>query len=81
MNHVTPRHGPATGGTRVAVSGRNLTGATVVDFGSNPGTNVRVISGKVVLATSPAGTGTVDVTVTTPNGISSTSSKDQFSYK
>jgi len=79
VNHVTPRHGPATGGTRVAVSGRNLTGATVVDFGSNPGTNVRVISGKVVLATSPAGT--VDVTVTTPNGISSTSSKDQFSYK
>ena len=32
-------------------------------------------------ATSPAGTGTVDVTVTTPGGTSATSAGDQFSYQ
>ena len=30
--------------------------------------------------TSPAGTGTHDVTVTTPSGTSATSSADQFTY-
>ena len=82
VNHVAPRKGPAAGGTVVAINGKNLTGTTVVDFGSNPATHVRVISGKIVLATSPAGSvGPVDVTVTTPLGTSAVSSKDQFTYR
>jgi hypothetical protein len=81
VTHVAPHKGTAAGGTTVAINGQNLTGTTVVDFGGNAATNVRVISPKVVLATSPSGTGTVDITVTTPNGTSATSSKDQFTYK
>lgn len=81
VTHVAPHKGTAAGGTPVAITGQNLTGTTVVDFGGNAATNVRVISPKIVLAKSPAGTGTVDVTVTTPNGTSATSSKDQFTYK
>ena len=34
-----------------------------------------------IIATSPAGTGTVDVTVTTAKGTSATSSADQFAYE
>jgi hypothetical protein len=39
-----------------------------------------VISDSQILATSPAGSGTVDVTVTTPGGTTTTSSSDQFTY-
>lgn len=81
VTHIAPHKGPAAGGTEVAVTGQNLTGTTVVDFGGNAATNIRVISPKIVLVNSPSGTGTVDVTVTTPNGTSATSSKDQFTYK
>jgi len=76
----TPQ-GPAAGGQVVAVTGQNLGGATVVDFGPNPATRVRVISPKIVLATTPAGTGTVDVTVTTPLGVTATNPKDQYTYR
>lgn len=70
-----------TVGTVAAVTGQNLSGATVVDFGANAATHVRVISGKIVLATAPAGTGTVDVTVTTPLGTTATTPKDQYTYR
>src|SRR6266852_3611526 len=33
-----------------------------------------------ITATSPAGSGTVDMTVTTPNGTSATGAADQFTY-
>ncbi|HUY20981.1 MAG TPA: IPT/TIG domain-containing protein [Acidimicrobiales bacterium] len=82
VTHVAPRHGPAAGGTVVAITGHNLMGTTEVDFGPNPATNVRVISGKIVLAKAPAGIiGTVDITVSTPLGTSSSVPKDQFTYK
>jgi hypothetical protein len=81
VTHVAPHKGPAAGGTVVAVTGQNLGGATVVDFGSNAATQVRVISPKIVLATAPAGTGTVDVTVTTPLGVTAVNAKDQYTYR
>jgi hypothetical protein len=81
VNHVAPHKGPAAGGTLVAINGKNLNGTTVVDFGPNAGTNVQVVSNKVVLARSPAGTGTVDVTVTSPNGTSAINTKAVFTYK
>ncbi len=81
VTHVAPRKGPAAGGKVVAVTGQNLGGATAVDFGTNPATNVKVISSKIVLATTPPGTGTVDVTVTTPLGVTATNPKDQYTYK
>lgn len=79
--HIAPHKGPAAGGTVVAIIGQHLHGATAVDFGTNPATGVKVISDKIVLATSPAGSGTVSVTVTTPLGTTVAGSKDQFTYK
>jgi hypothetical protein len=77
---IRPREGSTAGGTRVLIIGSNLTGATAVDFGKTPATSVKVLSNNVVIATSPAGTGTVDVTVTTPLGTSATSGADHFTY-
>ena len=71
--------GPAGGGTPVTVTGTNLSGATAVDFGSTPGT-ITADSSNSVTATSPAGTGTVDVTVVTPSGVSTPLAADQFSF-
>jgi hypothetical protein len=39
-----------------------------------------VNSDSQITATSPAGTGTVDVTVVVPGGTSATSAADQFTY-
>ena len=39
-----------------------------------------ITSPTTIIATSPTGTGTVDVTVTTPGGTSATSAADQFTY-
>jgi hypothetical protein len=77
---LSPTTGPAAGGTLVTITGTSFTGATVVDFGTTPGTNLTVVSDTTITVDSPAGTGTVDVTVTTPGGTSATSSADQFTY-
>ena len=39
-----------------------------------------MVNDTTITADSPAGTGTVDVTVTTPAGTSATSPADQFTY-
>ena len=80
VKRVAPHHGPAAGGTSVVITGGNLGSANAVHFGSTSAT-FHIVSGKIVVATAPAGTGTVDVTVTTPNGTSATTSKDQFTYR
>ncbi len=83
VTSVSPNGGSPSGGTSVTVSGTNLGGATAVDFGANPATNVVVNGGGTSLtATSPAGAlGAVDVTVTTSGGTSATSSADRFTYQ
>jgi hypothetical protein len=58
----------------------HLTGATGVNFGSAPATNVNVVSDTQVTATAPAGSGTVDVRVTTPNGTSVAAPADKYAY-
>lgn len=70
-----------TGGETVVITGTNLTGATVVDFGSVAATSFSVISSTEIEAVDPAqAAGTVNVTVTTPEGTTATSSADQFTY-
>src|SRR5208337_829094 len=51
-----------------------------VDFGSNNPATVLTVSTKSITAISPAGSGTVDVTVTTSGGASAKSSADKFTY-
>ena len=52
----------------MTITGTRFTGATAVDFGTTAATNVTVVSDTTITADSPAGTGIVDVTVTTPGG-------------
>jgi hypothetical protein len=78
VTSISPTSGPTSGGTTVTISGSNLTGGSV-SFGANPATGVSC-SASSCTATSPAGSGTVDVTVTTSAGTSATSASDQFTY-
>jgi hypothetical protein len=75
---VSPNHGPPAGGTVVTVTGTGLSGGTVA-FGTHAATSVSCTATSCS-ARSPAGTGTVDVRVTTPAGTSATSSADRFTY-
>jgi large repetitive protein len=77
---VSPVTGPAAGGTSVTISGTGFTAATGVSFGPTAATAMTVDSDIQITATSPAGTGTVDITVSTLAGTSQTSSADQFAY-
>ena len=77
---VNPSSGPTSGDTSVTITGTNLSGATSVSFGSNGATNVNVLSSTQITATSPPGSGTVDVTVTTSGGTSATGPADRFTY-
>jgi hypothetical protein len=80
---VSPRFGIADcGGTRVRISGAHFRGATSVRFGSKPAVSFRVRSDHLIVAIAPAQpAGTVDVTVTTPNGTSPISRADHFTYR
>jgi hypothetical protein len=77
---VTPNQGPEAGGTSVVISGSNFTGASAVKFGPTNATIFTVDSSGSISAVSPAGSGTVDVTVSTPGGTSASSNADHFSY-
>ena len=66
----------------MTIKGEEFTGATEVDFGANKSLHFKVVSSTKIIATSPAGTDLVDVTVTTPSGLSAVNSPaDQFSYR
>src|SRR5205085_3110477 len=73
---ISPTSGPTGGGTSRTITGNNFTGATAVKFGSSNATAFTVNSATQITATSPAGTGTVDVTGTTAGATSATSAND-----
>jgi hypothetical protein len=77
---ISPSIGPEAGGTSVNITGTNLTGVTAVAFGVTAATDFSFVNDTSITATSPAGTGTVDVTVTTVGGTSATGSADEFTY-
>jgi hypothetical protein len=67
----------------VTISGTGfstLAGGTTVSFGPNPGATVTCSSATQCSATSPAGSGTVDVGVTVSGQTSAASTADQFTY-
>jgi Hypothetical glycosyl hydrolase family 15/IPT/TIG domain len=81
VSGVSPSQGPVAGGTDVTLTGSGFTNATAVNFGPGNPATFTVISDAEIDATSPPGSGTVDVTVTSPGGTSPTSSADQFTYQ
>jgi hypothetical protein len=81
IQSLSPSRGTANGGTKVTIFGDDLLGATAVDFGSTPGTAIDVFSSKSLQVTAPAeSAGTVDVTVTTPNGTSPVDPSITYTY-
>jgi phospholipase C len=77
---VSPQAGPEAGASTVTISGANLRAASAVRFGSAPAASFSVSEDGSITAVSPAGKGTVDVTVTTPGGTSPTGSADRFRF-
>ena len=65
----------------MTITGRNFAPGATVMFGSNRATGVVVVSSTEITATSPAGSGTVDVVVTTSRGSSAVSPADRFTYQ
>ncbi|MFJ7490397.1 IPT/TIG domain-containing protein [Streptomyces sp. NPDC097727] len=59
-----------TAGTVVTLTGTGFTGATAVTFGGAPSASFTVVSATVITTVAPAGAGTVQITVATPDGTS-----------
>ncbi|WP_295215675.1 putative Ig domain-containing protein [uncultured Brevundimonas sp.] len=77
---VSPTSGPSNGGNSVVLTGTNFAGATAVNFGGTAATGFTVNSATQITATAPAGTGTVNIRVTTPDGTSATAAANQYAY-
>ncbi len=80
VSGVQPNAGLVSGGTEVTITGTGFAEATAVKFGAHPASSFKVLSPTAITAIAPAGTGTVDVTVSNPGGSSSPASADHFTY-
>ena len=80
VTSISPQNGATTGGATVTISGSDLNGATDVKFGTASASQFSVLSNSFISATAPPGTGTVDVTVTTTGGTTSTGDATEFRY-
>jgi hypothetical protein len=77
---INPDQGSEAGGTAVVITGEDFVAGAKVQFGTAEATNVQVNqAGTMIAATTPAGTGTVDVVVENPDGFISIL-EDAFTY-
>jgi serine/threonine-protein kinase len=76
---VSPNGGTTLGGATVTITGTGLADATSVRFG-NGAAIITADSSTQVTVTSPPGSGTVNLTVTTPAGTSQTSDASHYAY-
>lgn len=70
VTSVGPNRGPRDGGTVVTITGSGFSKATAVRFGQSDARSFTVTSDSSITAVAPAGSGIVDVTVTTAAGTS-----------
>ncbi len=77
VTSFAPNTGP--GGTQVVITGTNFTGATNVTFGGIPAAAFTVNSPTTITATVPANAVSGPISVTTPNGIASSTTPFQVS--
>jgi hypothetical protein len=81
---VAPDNGSTAGGTPITITGTGFIGATVADIGGSNActTDFTVVSATSITCDTPAGpAGTVNVTVTTPQGTSAANPPDDdFTY-
>jgi alpha-tubulin suppressor-like RCC1 family protein len=80
VTNVQPNAGSPSGGTVVAITGTNLAGARAVRFGPSAA-RFTVDSATAIRAVAPAGTGSVDVTVTARGATNASGPADRFSYR
>jgi hypothetical protein len=80
---ISPPFGSVTGGTMVAITGKNLNGTTAVTFGATPAASFTVDSDTQITATPPrtARPGKVDVSVTTLAGKNANTRFDDYVYR
>jgi hypothetical protein len=81
VDSISPKTGPAEGGTSVTITGKGLQGATKVMFGKAEATHVQVVSESKLTADSPpAAENQANVEVETPVGEIANAGDDVFSY-
>ena len=80
VTSLSPNTGSPSGGMVVTITGTGFTGATDVVFGGTSATTFTVDGDTQITATAPAGLGTVDVTVSGPNGTSAITLADEYTY-
>jgi hypothetical protein len=79
---VTPDEGTTFGGTKVTIAGEGFVGATSVDFGTTTVVLKKPSkSNNKIKVAAPPGSGTVDVTVNTPEATSPITTADRFTYQ
>jgi IPT/TIG domain-containing protein/PKD domain-containing protein len=82
VSGLSPKDGPASGGTTVTILGTGFADATAVSFGASPAASFTVSSPSSITAVSPpAAKGRLDVTVSSPEGTSAVNKHDRFKYK
>jgi hypothetical protein len=82
IKKMSPKKGPAAGGTTVTITGSGFEHGASVKFGSLEAKEVTFVSSMSITAVSPeAAPGKVQVTVTTANGSSEPSPKYSFTFK
>ncbi|WP_029416709.1 autotransporter family protein [Brevundimonas bacteroides] len=77
---ISPGTGPAAGGTVVTITGTNFTGVTDVRFGGVSATSFTINSATQIIATAPAGTGTVGVSARVNALANTDTAADDFTY-
>ena len=78
VSSMSPTSGPAAGLSPVSLSGSGFTGATGVTVGGTAVTALTVNSDTQLTFTTPAGTGSAPVVVTTPGGTNANSTLFNF---
>lgn len=65
---LSPKAGPASGGTQVTISGQGFDATTQFAFGTRLASNAVVVDDQTAVVTAPPGSGQVDVVAASPSG-------------
>ncbi len=68
VTDVSPGQGLEAGGTAITITGTSFLAGATVSVGGNPAAGVVVVDSTMITCSTPAGTGIVDVAVTTAGG-------------
>lgn|GEM_PF-4845352 len=80
--NISTVSGSTAGGTIVTIHGKRLGRKSIVMFDSVPATNITWISPTTLIVTAPPhAAGTINITITTPRGLSTPSSVGQYTYQ